>query len=222
MSKTQELNNRRALLQYAAVLGAGVTVGGLFRGNVSPSSVAGASSPVAADATATREAELAELSDLRTQVANPPVCTPPPTATPVPPTATATEVPIAQAGVQLAYLDIWTLTILGIAPTPGSDDLRPAGQFMRINFEVSHSTRSSKVLLFNDFVLVDGQGRFSRVDRETNRVFLGNSWEYGTEPGVTEPRAMIFDVAADAGDLFVLESDNDPTFRVALRIEERG
>jgi hypothetical protein len=33
---------------------------------------------------------------------------------------------------------------------------------------------------------------------------------------------MVFDVGADAGESFILESDADPTFRVALTVEQRG
>jgi hypothetical protein len=194
----------------------------MLKSNLSTERTALAATPGSAESTATREAEIAELRALQTQVAQPVVCTPAPTETPPPPTATATEVPLAATGVPLTYLDIWTLTLFGIAPTPESDEISPAGQFMRINFEVSHSSRSAQLVRFTDFVLSDSQGRFSRIDRETNRRLVGNSWEYSIPPGVTENRAMVFDVAADAGDSFILESDADPTFRVALTVEQRG
>jgi hypothetical protein len=32
----------------------------------------------------------------------------------------------------------------------------------------------------------------------------------------------VFDVAADAGDSFILESNADPMFRVAMTVEQRG
>jgi hypothetical protein len=184
--------------------------------------VAGAATPGAADATATREAELKELDDLRTQVANPPVCTPAPTETGISATATATEVPLAQTGVPLPYLDIWTITVLGIAPTPGSPEAQPQGQFMQVNLTVSHSSRKPETLLLPRFVLADGSGRFSSIDIAVNQKIFGPFWGLSLESGVTENRSMIFDVAADAGSSFILESNADPTFRVALTVEQRG
>jgi hypothetical protein len=159
---------------------------------------------------------------LQTQVANPPVCTPAPTETPVPPTATATDVPLARSGQPLSYLELWTITVLDIAPTPGSDEVQPAGQFMQVNLTIAHGSRQAETLVFTDFILIDSSGRFATVQVSTNQQLLGPTWGLGLEPGVTEMRSMIFDVAADAGDAFILESNADPGFRVALEIEERG
>ena len=222
MSANEQRIGRRTILQYAAVLGAGVVGGGLLRGNVSLGRPAGAASPAAPDVTATREAELAELHALQTQVANPPVCTPAPTETPVAATATATEVPVAQAGVPLPYLDIWTITALGIAPTLGATNLMPVGQFMQVNLTLSHSSRDPQAMPLTDFVLVDSSGRFSVIDILVNQGLLGSGWGLSISPGTTDSRSLIFDVAADAGTSFVLESNVDPTFRVALKIEQRG
>lgn len=222
MTSHQPRASRRTFLQYAAVLGAGVAAGTALRGNVSVSRLAGAASPVPADATATREAELQELNDLRTQVANPPVCTPAPTETPPPPTATATQAPLSQTGVPIPYLDIWTITVLAIAPTPGTSDAQPTGTFMQVNFDVSHQSREPELLSFTDFVLIDEAGGFSNVDASINRELLGVGWALTVDPGVTETRSVIFDVAADAGNSFILESTADATFRVALTVEQRG
>jgi hypothetical protein len=131
-------------------------------------------------------------------------------------------VPLAQSGAPLPYLDIWTLTVLGIAPTPANDEVRPAGQFMQVNLTVQHSASTAESLSYLDFILTDSAGRFSVIDQAINRAFFGNDWLFGTAPGVTESRAWIFDVATDAGDEFILESNADPTFRVALKIEQRG
>jgi len=115
--------NRRSFARYLAVLGAGIAVGAAANGNlrISPSALAQSTETV--DPTATREAELAELHALQTQVANPVVCS---TATPAQPTPTATQVPPSGAGIPLSYAGIWTITVLGIVPIPGtprSDDI---------------------------------------------------------------------------------------------------
>lgn len=213
---------RRAVVSYAAVLGTGLLTGSTFRNSLAEGHDASAASPATMDATATREKELAELSGLRTQVANSAVCTPAPTETAPLAIATPTEVPLAPTGVPIAYLDIWTLTFLGIAPTPGSDEVHPAGQFMRINLTVAHSSRSAPFLGVSDFILINSKGAISVINLTTNRLLLGYEWAARTQPGNTEARALIFDVPVDSGDSFTLESSEDPTFRVALRVEQRG
>ena len=220
MSDSQRVFSRRHVLQSLTVLGTGVAVGAAAgrRANVP---LAGAASTQVADPTETRRAELAELDDLRTQVAQPVVCTPAATVE-ANPSPTATEVPLSTAGVALPYLDIWTITPLGIAPAPGSQEPRPAGQFMQVNLSVGHSAGSGQILPYGDFTLTDSAGRIAVVDQEVNRAVFGNGWLLAISPGVEEIRGLIFDVPADAGDAFTLESNADPTFRVALEIEERG
>ena len=221
MSNRSSMFNRRSFLQYSLVLGSGIAIGTV----VSTGEPAGKSASAAfqeVDPTATREAELRELEELRTQVANPPTCIAPPTATEIPPTATATQVPLASAGVPLPYHDIWTITVLGIAPTIAPPDTRPDGQFMRVNMTVSHSASTPKSLPITDFLLTDSAGRFSAIDIAVNQALLGGKWALSTAPGVTEERAVIFDVATDAGDSFILESPGDPGFRVGLKVEQRG
>jgi hypothetical protein len=213
--------NRRSILQYSLVLGSGIAVGSLVTtGGPAGNSALAALQDV--DPTATREAELKELDDLRTQIANPPTCVPPPTATAVPPTATATQVPLASSGVALPFHDIWTITVLGIAPTVSPPDTRPDGQFMRVIMTVSHSASAPKALPITDFLLTDSAGRFSAVDIAVNQAVLGGTWALATAPGVTEDRSIVFDVAADAGVMFILESPGDPGFRVQLTVEQRG
>lgn len=215
----QNVLNRRTFLIHAGVLGAGVAVGAVAKGSVSLNAPALAATPGAPDATATRVAELDELHALQTQVATDLVCTPAATATPEP---TATQVPAVQAGTPISYQGLWTIAALGIAPLPVSNDPRPSGKFMQVTLEVSHSASSIQLIPYTDFLLVDSAGRFANVDQGVNRAYLGNAWLQGVEVGVKEIRSLIFDVAADAGDSFVLESQADPTFRVALTVEARG
>ena len=93
---------------------------------------------------------------------------------------------------------------------------------MQVNLTVSHSSRKPETLLLPRFVLADGSGRFSSIDIAVNQKIFGPFWGLSLESGVTENRSMIFDVAADAGSSFILESNADPTFRVALTVEQRG
>lgn len=222
MSNSMQVVSRRAVLQYAVVLGSGIGVGKVLTGGAPGDRVASAALQATPDPTATREAELRELEELRTKVAQPATCVPPPTATAVPPTSTATQVPLASMGTPVPFYEIWTVTVLGIAPAISPPDLSPAGQFMRVNMTVSHSANTPKLLPITDFVLTDSAGRFSAVAIATNQAILGGTWALATAPGVVENRSVIFDVAADAGDTFILESPGDPTFRVGIKVELLG
>lgn len=222
MTNHTQAVSRRSFLQYAAVLGSGIAVGSILTGGAPTDRIASAALQATPDATATREAELRELEELRTKVAQPATCVAPPTATAIPPTSTATQVPLAGMGVPLPFHGIWTVTILGIAPTISPPDLKPAGQFMQINMTVSHSATTPKSLPITDFLLTDSAGRHSAIAIATNQSILGGTWALATAPGTTENRSVIFDVAADAGDTFILESPGDPTFRVELKVELLG
>ena len=214
--------NRRVILQYSAVLGTGLAIGAISTGNVSVDRIAVAATPGTTDATATRTAELEELHGLQTRVAEGVVCTPEPTATAIPPTATATQVPLASTGVPLPYLDIWVISALGIAPALAPNDLPPHGKFMQLNLTAAHSASTPQLLTLTDFVLTDSGGAFSVPDIAINQKFFGTGWGLHIQPGVTENLSIIFDVAADAGDTFILESNADPTFRVGMTVEQRG
>jgi hypothetical protein len=208
--------SRRTFLQYSAVAGGGILIGIASRGRHALDSAASAATP---DATATRAAELDELHALQTQVANPPVCTPAATSTPEP---TPTQVPPAQTGQPLAYMEIWTITVLGISPTVNPDGVTPAGKLMQVSLTASHTDATAKLPPVLDFRLVDSKGRFSVVDIALNQSKFGSDWGLSVNPGVTATIPMVFDVAADAGDSFILESKADPTFRVAMTVEQRG
>lgn len=221
MPDNQVQLSRRTVLQLTAMVGAGLAAGAIARSGPDHTA-AGAASPGAVAATATRKSELQELNQLRTRVAEQHVCTSVATATEPAPSPTATQAPLASTGEPLPYLDVWTITVLGISPTPGSPDSPPAGQFMQVNLTVSHSANSAQILPYQDFILTDDAGRFSVLDAGINSSLLGNVWLVAVGPGVTENRAWIFDVPVDAGDTFILESSADPALRVALEIEQRG
>ena len=222
MQRTRTMVNRRTFARYVVTLGAGAAAGAMASGRIHLNPSVRAESTTVADPTATREAELEELHSLQTQVAEPRICTPASTSTPVPPTATATQVPPASVGIPLAYMNTWTITVQGIVMVPGTDQVRAKGKFMQLAMTLSHSERSTKLVPYLDFVLVDSAGRFSTVDQGINQALFGNNWLFGIGPGEVQDRSFVFDVAADAGDSFILESKADPTFRVAMTVEQRG
>jgi hypothetical protein len=207
--------SRRAFLRYAATTGASIALGGLALNRISFNSPATAATTGDPDPTATREAELKELHDLQTKVAEPIVCTPAPTPTP-------TEAPIVPMGTPIPYLAVWTITVLAITPNPAITAAPPAGKYMQVNLSSSHSLSSAKLLLLPDFILLDSQGRFAVADEGINTDVFGGLWLPRVEPGKTVDAAIIYDVPADAGDDFVLESQTDPGFRVAVTVEQRG
>jgi hypothetical protein len=215
MSDRSEPHSRRAFIRASATFGAGIVVGGIALSRVPFNAPAIAATTGDPDPTATREAELKELHDLQTQVAQPVVCTPAPTPTP-------TEVPIMQMGVPVPYQGGWTITVLGITPSPAVTATPPTGKYMQANLLASHSDASAKLLYLTDFVLRDSQDRFSVADQDINTEVFGGLWLPSVEPGQTANAAIVFDVAADAGDAFVLESKSDPGFRVAVTVEQRG
>jgi hypothetical protein len=210
--------NRRTLTRISLTFGAGTAFGAVVKNVSGWDRAASAASTTVADPTATREAELAELHALQTEVARPQECTP---AVPTP-TPTATLVPLSQTGEPLAYGEAWTVTVLGINPAIIPDGSQPTGKFMQVNLELSHSAREAQIFPYADLILTDSTGKFSLVSQGASRAFQGNSWLSAIVPGTTELRSMIFDVAADAGDSFILESNADPTFRVAMTVEQRG
>ena len=219
MSSPNSRLSRRSMLQSLALLGTGCLAGRvLFDGSASDR-LAMAATDGTPDATATRAAELEELHALQTQVAQPKVCTPAPPNTPAP---TPTQVPPAQTGVPLPYNGDWTITVLGIAPTIAPNDFRPTGKLMQVNLTASHRAATPRFPALNDFRLVDSNGRFSVPDLTLNQALFGANWGLAVQVGVTENISIAFDVAIDAGDSYILESNADPTFRVAMTVEQRG
>lgn len=212
---------RRDAIRAAWLIGSGAALGAL----VVPSLSGGGPSAHAlagADPTKTREAELDELHGLQTRVAQPAVCTPAPTETPIPPTATATLVPAVEAGVALPYGDRFLVTVLGIAPVPPGGDVTTQGQLLRVNVTLVNKTDAPIIPPFNDWRLVDGSGQPYRVSTDATNAIVGIGWGLTIAPGESADRGVVFDVLPDAGTSFTLESREEPAFRVALAIESRG
>jgi hypothetical protein len=175
------------------------------------------------DATATREAELVELNDLRTKVAMPVVCTPAASPTPSPTLEpTATLVPAVQVGQEVAYGDALAVTATSIEGAAGTNDVTPNGKYVRVNFDIRNDTDSGQVPPFNEWRLVDSEGNRYAVDFTASAVIVGPQWGSVVSANQTESRGIVFDVAADAGDTFVLESETQPGFRIELTMVVRG
>lgn len=202
------------------VLGIGIVIG---------RSSLGATSAIAADpapdATATRAAELKELNDLRTKVAQPIVCTPAPTATATStptPEPTATTVPPRPAGTEVIDKNGFAVTVLSIQPVQAPDGVNATGQLLRLNVTLSNTTNAPMLTPFVDWRLVDVAGNRYPVDLDATPAIAGVGWAVAVGANEKVERAVVFDVAPSAGTTFILENEKDPTFRIEVSIESRG
>jgi hypothetical protein len=207
-----------------ALIIAGVVLMGFLAGRVSTADSARAQDATP-DATAISESEREELNRLRTQVAQTVVCTPPPTAIPTvepSPTATPTPVPPKAMGESLEYVDGWTVVVNSLTIPGTSDRISPAGKFLQVSLTVTNNSDENRSFPFRDLSLVDEQGRSFRMSDEATTQYYGPSWYLGSDPYLPADFTVLFDVAADAGSNFILESRADPTFRVAVQMQVLG
>jgi len=217
----------RPAIWMAMLIGA-FALGMLVRSGTNPVANAADATP---DATATRQAELLELNDLRTRVAEGIVCTPPaePTATITPtptntplPTATPTLVPPKPIGDEIAYGSNLVFIAEGVSVVPAPDGLDPEGQYLRVNLKVKNLTDTARRLPLDDLRLVDANGSTYRIDNQASKEIVGTRWNLNIGKSETDDRGFVFDVPVDAGDVFVLESVDKPEFRIELVLESRG
>ena len=172
-----------------------------------------------ADATATREIELAELSMLRTQIASgSSACTPAATTTA---TATPTPVPPVAGGQSIAYGEDWEVTVVDISLMPTFGKTTAKGIYAKVSIIAVNGTSSPQRFPYDNLVLKDALGRAFlpafevKIQNESNYF----AWY---PPSVPTDGFVMFDTPADATGPFVLESTTDPTFRVLIDVEERG
>lgn len=178
-----------------------------------------------AEATATRAAELVELERLRTQVAQTPpavICTPAATPTPTP---TPTPVPPAAMNTPLPYAGDWTVMVTSVVKTAmvtGYNQSATAkGIYVQVNLLITNNARDRRMFPFGGLILVDAQGRvFEPATFES--ILVSGNWSRFFPTSDPTPSAIVFDVPADAGDTFILESRDDPAFRVRLDVQMRG
>ena len=211
----------------------GALIVGFLAGQARLSDPAGAQdvTPNPSDVTATREAEIEELERLQAQAAGSPVpvvCTPAPTATTTPtpaPTATPTPVPPVAAGTPVSYGDSWTVTVMGLGLSPNIGRQVATGVFATVELRVRNEGTQTSAFPFDEFVLVDSSGRTFNVSVSGSveaRLRGPAGWGTGFDPGIPADAVVVFDVATDAGESFILQSTEDPTFRVQVSRERSG
>jgi hypothetical protein len=178
---------------------------------------------VETDATSTRRAELEELDSLRTQVAQSTVCvlgTPVATAMSTP-TVLPTEVPPAAMGKALPYTGDWTVTVSGFVAAP-QVDATGSGRYVQVSVTVTNNVADTRTFPFRDLILADASGRIFLLADDVTTQLYGPSWYLGVPPSLETPFRLVYEVAADAGTAFILESKSDPTFRVAVQLQVLG
>jgi hypothetical protein len=173
----------------------------------------------AADITATREAELQQLEQLRTQVAQPAtLCAQTPT-----PTATPTPAPPAAQGQPLPYIENWTVKVTGAATTMNVADSFPEGVYVLVNLTITNNEAEKRFFKYEDLRLLDDHGRVFISDQYVStRVRIDQRINFQFNPSIPTDTVVVFDVATDAGQSFILESTADPTFREQVNLEMRG
>lgn len=170
--------------------------------------------------TATRTAELLELHALQTAAAQP--CDPTATPSPVPsPTPSPTLVPPAAMGTTLTYGPL-SITATSIGPVAAPEGFTPQGQLLELTMSVANTVDQPEFLPVDSLRLIDAAGMAHKVDTDATWAVTLSGWSLPLDGLTTEDRAFVFDVPLDAGTSFVLQSVDDPTFRVALTIEARG
>jgi hypothetical protein len=176
------------------------------------------------DATATRAAELRELDDLRTKVAQPVICTPAPSPTPTEtptPAPTPTLVPPAPMGQELTYTGNWTVVVTGFTAAPGGK-ASPGNKLVQVHVRVTNNEAQPRRFRFDDWRLVDAQGRVFLLSITATSDLYGPGFVANLPPSLAQELTLVFEVAADAGPGFILESAADPTFRVAVVLQQLG
>ena len=174
----------------------------------------------AAQATATRDAELAEIAALQAEVAALQTQAAEQCAEPTP-TVEPTPVPPSPVGQPVALADGWTVTVLGASSRPTVEEVTAQGTFVEVVVTISNNEGATRAFPFLDLNLVDAQGRAYALDTRAT-TWRDGTWGVLIGPSMPEQRYLIFDVLPDAGDAFILESQIDPTFRAAVSLTPRG
>jgi hypothetical protein len=172
-------------------------------------------------ATATRDAELDELSDLRTQVARlsgTADCGPSNAATPG---ATPTLVPPAEMHEPVAYGGNWTVSANTVTMRPTFGIFTATGVYAQVSLTITNNTSSAQSFPYEELVLRDEHGRIF-IPAQNVRNLNEAGWYSPFPPNLPTDGFIVFDVATDAKGPFVLESTVDPTFRVQVLVEIPG
>jgi hypothetical protein len=174
----------------------------------------------AAQATATRAAELVEIADLKATVAalqtEVALAHATPTATVEP-----TQVPPLPAGQAVGYGATWTVVVVDAGTRPTVEELTATGIFVEVRLEVTNHAETALTFPFRDFQVRDAADRVYVVDQiATTRA--SPLVHISVDPSLPQELRLVFDVLPEAGEIFVLESTVDPTFRVEVALAQRG
>jgi hypothetical protein len=174
-------------------------------------------------ATETRTAEETEIASLRSTVAAleteiAVLTMPTATATLAP---TATIVPARPAESPEPIGDSWLVTVGSLSTSPTWENEVADGSFARVELVITNLGETPKKFPFDQFVLRDASGRVFVPDKGVG-FDLGAGWITRFDPNIPTEAFIIFDIATDATGPFVLEFQDDPTFRIEVREAIRG
>lgn len=151
----------------------------------------------------------------RSSAAADPTACPPIAATP--PSGNASPV-AAAAGTEMTYLGGWAITVESAQVVPTPEDSEIDGRLVKVILKVVNGTADRMRPPYADFRLVTATAdRLPVNPSATSRVgsdaFVLNVDAYGSAR-----IELVFVDPNQSGDVFVLESTEDPTFRVALTL----
>src|SRR5262245_34843859 len=144
------------------------------------------------DMTTTRQAELQEIEQLQTQVAEQATaCAPTPT-----PIATATPVPPAAQGESVPYVGNWTIVVTGASTATNVGDDVPSGMFVLVNMTFMNNEPDARFFEYGNLRLVDEQGRVFVDDVSvSSRVPIEHTYNAQFEPNIPTDTIVVFDAA---------------------------
>jgi hypothetical protein len=217
-TQTAQTFDRRSMLVGSLITGAGI-----FAGTRSLVSIQSAGTVMAqdvnAEATSTREAELEELSAMRTALAASPECDldatpiPEPTPTMPPPVPAGTEVPLDGS----LYL-----TVQSLAPMIAPPDMKLQGLLLQLNFSVRNESTDTIKLKFLDFQLESVSGTVVRLDPNLNSKLFGSEIALGIRGNTSKNLSAAFDFPDPSATKFILTNSSYPELRVSVEIIQRG
>jgi hypothetical protein len=149
------------------------------------------------------------------------VCTPAPQATatvPPTPTATPTPEPPAMAGQPVPYGEDWTITVTALYLTPTVGSFTAEGIFAVVAMTITNDGLRERNFRFAELRIQDAAGREYRPAS----AYTGTAWTMRFAPGIPADVTIAFDVAADTGEWFIVQSRTDPSFRVRVEQSQLG
>jgi hypothetical protein len=176
--------------------------------------------PVATETRAAEQTEVATLrqtvSWLETEVAVLSAPSATPTSEP-----TATIVPPRNAGERVPFADQWEVEVVGLTMAPTWEDEVANGQFARVQLLITNLAESRERFPFDSLTIRDASGRVFVPSRDI-MLDIDAGWFVRFDPNIPTDAFIIFDVATDATGPYILESAEDPSFRILVTVEERG